>query len=442
MNHVDNPFESPVVLSLCPGLLRGLERGIESALGTTLRVASFVEIEAVILENLLAGMEAGVVDAAPMWANLKTFPYQEFHGRIHGFIGGYPCQPFSVAGQRKGTEDPRHLWPYIANGIRAVRPVWCFFENVIGHLTLGFEEVKAELELMGYEVEAGIYSAEEVGAPHRRERLFILAIDLEYAQSVEARLHLQQWRSRQKKSYTERTGKDMVHSSGERLQGVGIDGQSRQSELSVSNQGGSDRRTGPEYLGNSESDEQRREWSGESDEGKEVGRSSDEVANTMLEQDERNNERGFLDQSSRSGSKMADSNDQGLQGRDGGELQKCAGKCTARPSSAFKTFPSRPGEEQYPWEEPRTSGYINRLPNSIRKLWRESRKNFAKMLGEEIWNETNRSIEAHFEPPVGTSVNGYLFREDLLRGAGNGVVWQTAELAFRDLMRKHAEKVN
>lgn len=109
--YVDNTLESPAVLSLCTGM-RGLERGIERAIGPV-RTVAYVEIEAFIIENLVQQMEQGVLAPAPVWSNLKTFPSEQFHGKIHGITGGYPCQPFSVAGQQKGTEDPRHLWPYI-----------------------------------------------------------------------------------------------------------------------------------------------------------------------------------------------------------------------------------------------------------------------------------------------------------------------------------------
>lgn len=175
---MDTTKQSLTVLSLCPGIL-GLERGIERALegsGLELDVIAYVEVEAFIIANIIAGMESGVLAPRPVWANLKTFPWEQFHNKVHLFVGGYPCQPFSTAGQRQGTEDPRHLWPYIKEGISAVRPVCCFFENVRGHLSLGFEEVYADLRELGYEVRFGIYSAEEVGAPHKRERLFIMAI--------------------------------------------------------------------------------------------------------------------------------------------------------------------------------------------------------------------------------------------------------------------------
>jgi DNA (cytosine-5)-methyltransferase 1 len=174
MNHVDYPFESPTVLSFCPGIL-GLERGIERAIGK-INIAAYVEIEAFIITNLLAGMESGFLDPVPIWTDAKTFDAKPFHNKIHGIIGGYPCQPFSNAGKQIGELDPRHLWPFLRNHIETIKPIWCFFENVEAHLRIGYRTVRAELEQLGYKVEEGIFSAEEVGAPHKRKRLFILAI--------------------------------------------------------------------------------------------------------------------------------------------------------------------------------------------------------------------------------------------------------------------------
>ena len=91
------------------------------------------------------------------------------------WTGSCPCQPFSVAGKRLGADDPRHLWPDVARIVRECEPEWCFFENVRGHVRLGLREVRSELQGMGYRVHAGLFSAEEVGASHQRERLFILA---------------------------------------------------------------------------------------------------------------------------------------------------------------------------------------------------------------------------------------------------------------------------
>ena len=89
--------------------------------------------------------------------------------------GGYPCQPFSHAGNRKGKNDVRHLWPNVLDAIRAIRPRYAILENVSGHLTLGFADVLADLAKIGWSCEWGTYRASDVGAPHRRERIFIIA---------------------------------------------------------------------------------------------------------------------------------------------------------------------------------------------------------------------------------------------------------------------------
>ena len=89
--------------------------------------------------------------------------------------GGYPCQPFSVAGNRNGTDDPRHLWPCFARAIRILRPRLVVAENVRGHLGLGFDAVLADLAAIGFDAEWVVVRASDVGAPHRRERLFIVA---------------------------------------------------------------------------------------------------------------------------------------------------------------------------------------------------------------------------------------------------------------------------
>ena len=170
---VDYPNQLPTVLSLCTGY-GGIERGLSLA-GFEHRTVAHVEIEAFAIANLVAKMEAGQLVPAPVWSDLKTLPAQCFRERIDVLTGGYPCQPFSAAGKRKGTEDPRHLWPYIYDHIRTIRPVRCFFENVEGHISLGLREVIEDLESLGYTVAWGIFSAAEVGAPHQRKRVYILA---------------------------------------------------------------------------------------------------------------------------------------------------------------------------------------------------------------------------------------------------------------------------
>ena len=89
--------------------------------------------------------------------------------------GGYPCQPFSNAGSQKGKDDERHLWPYVRDAIHALRPRYAILENVSGHLTLGLADVLADLTQIGWDAEWGTYRASDIGAPHRRERVFIIA---------------------------------------------------------------------------------------------------------------------------------------------------------------------------------------------------------------------------------------------------------------------------
>lgn len=88
---------------------------------------------------------------------------------------GYPCQPFSTAGNRKGTNDARHLWPYIKEAISVLRPRWAVLENVRGHLSLGFKEVLKDLAEIGYDARWEIVRASDIGAPHQRARLFVIA---------------------------------------------------------------------------------------------------------------------------------------------------------------------------------------------------------------------------------------------------------------------------
>lgn len=162
-----------------------MELGLGLA-GVRHRTVAAIEIEAFAIANLVAKMEQRTLRPFPIWSNLKTFDPAPFRGRVDLITGGYPCQPFSTAGKRKGAEDSRHLWPYLSKIIDAIKPLWCFFENVEGHLSLGYGEVYRSLRDMGYTVESGIFSSQEAGGSHQRKRLFILA-KLEYSKSIRTR---------------------------------------------------------------------------------------------------------------------------------------------------------------------------------------------------------------------------------------------------------------
>jgi len=337
---VDNTKEPVNIISFCTGT-RGIERGLERA-GLNVRERVILEIEAVVIENLVQQMEQGVLAPTPIFTNLKKFDGRPFRGKIHGITAGWPCQPFSVAGKQLGKEDPRHLWPYIKKHIGAIRPLFVFGENVPGHINLGYREVRSDLEGLGYTVEEGIFSASEVGAPHQRKRLFILAI-----------------------------------------------------------------RT--DQLGNPTGNNEWRERSNECSREIQAGRSSDELANTehygyaaseiRTGVEERSGvpsgqEDG--EQLERRGNNMADSSSSRSQiGLSESEQREEGNSGVVDHSSNKHQWPTNPGQEQFDWEAPRV------------------------------------------ESSVGFTVNGYSFREDLLRLLGNAVVEQTAELAFRTLLGKH-----
>jgi DNA (cytosine-5)-methyltransferase 1 len=143
--------------------------GLDIAVGGDL--AWYAEIEPAACQ-VLAHHYPGVVNLGDItaidWADVE---------HVDVITGGYPCQPFSHAGNRKGKNDVRHLWPNVLDAIRAIRPRYAIMENVSGHLTLGFADVLADLAEIGWSCEWGTYRASDVGAPHRRERIFIVAIN-------------------------------------------------------------------------------------------------------------------------------------------------------------------------------------------------------------------------------------------------------------------------
>ena len=101
-----------------------------------------------------------------------------YRGTIDVLSGGFPCQPYSVAGMQLGKEDPRHLWPHMFRAAREIRPRWIVGENVFGIVNWGgglvFEEVQADLEAEGYEVQPFVLPACGINAPHKRDRVFFI----------------------------------------------------------------------------------------------------------------------------------------------------------------------------------------------------------------------------------------------------------------------------
>ena len=172
--NVDSSQQLPSVIAFCAGY-GGIERGLELA-GLEHNVIAYVEIEAYAIANLVAKMETGLLVPAPVYTDLKTFPAEVFRGKVDLITGGYPCQSFSAAGKRKGFDsETGHIWGHIRRHIQTIRPIRCFFENVEGHISLGLNSVISDLEEDGYSTAWGIFSAREVGAPHQRKRVYIMA---------------------------------------------------------------------------------------------------------------------------------------------------------------------------------------------------------------------------------------------------------------------------
>ena len=176
---MDNTKESIRHLSLCSGY-GGIDLGLRRVLPEC-RTVAYVEIEAFAIQNLVDKIETEQLDTAPVHTNLKTFPFRKFRGCVDIISGGFPCQPFSNAGTKQSTEDPRHLFPYILEGIRECRPSVVFLENVEGIISSKtgdgepvLKYVLRSLEEVGYRATAGVFSASEIGAPHQRKRVFIM----------------------------------------------------------------------------------------------------------------------------------------------------------------------------------------------------------------------------------------------------------------------------
>ena len=110
----------------------------------------------------------------PNYGDIKAIDWASVEP-IDILTAGYPCQPFSHAGSRKGTNDERHIFPYILEAISILRPRWVILENVRGHLSLGLKEVLQGLASEGYDAQWQVVRASDVGAPHQRARLFIIA---------------------------------------------------------------------------------------------------------------------------------------------------------------------------------------------------------------------------------------------------------------------------
>jgi len=399
-------------LSLCSGY-EGIGHGLRRVL-PTLREIAFVEREGFPIANLENKMQKVQLDTAPIHTDLKTFPYRKFRGCVDILSGGFPCQPFSAAGKRQATEDPRHLFPYIADGIRECEPRIVFLENVQGILscTTGDGEpvlkyVLRTLEEMGYRATAGIFSAEEVGAPHQRKRVYILG----YASSLGSYRGIENQNDEQ--SEVSREGLERVRGGEDSFDGARETGQ----------------------LGNSDSQRcegERLRRDEEQSEGVVSRRSSEELGNSDSGRLEGSEEEGRnRGNAVRSSEELADCKGEGLEGHSRLRSEQDWG---CEPSSQG-LWPARPSEPQYEWEEPRV------VVNSTSKGLEGGRGQSLQGADQGLAG-TDRS-DGQTEPQLGGATDGSTSRVDAtvnridrLRLLGNGVVPMTAAKAFVTLIQR------
>ena len=164
-------------LSLFTGAGGG-DLAMQHLLGFTCK--GYVEYEPYCQEVIKARIADGFLGAAPIFGDIRKFisdGYAEsYRGMVDLITGGFPCQPFSVAGKRQGADDERNMWPHTIECVRQIRPRFAFLENVPGLFHSGyFGRILGDLAEGGYDMRWRVLSAAEVGAPHRRNRLWIVA---------------------------------------------------------------------------------------------------------------------------------------------------------------------------------------------------------------------------------------------------------------------------
>ena len=396
----------------------GIERGIELAGEQITHIAS-CEIEAYSQANLIKEMEAGRLASHPIWTDAKTFPGEQFLGKVDLFTGGFPCQPFSSAGSRNADEDPRHLFPACLRAVESFRPNRILLENVAGLISAklggdGWSDPKGtpvlihvlrELERRGYKTAWGVFSASEAGAPHQRKRVFILG-ELANTDDVglqsrgtsrslqqESRKALTEWdKSSQttENNSSSRCTEKLADSNGSRISGggslqgcqpnrQGIQGNKARNEDSVRSEMQRCSSLAREELANSMCEGSSRPL-----------RNTQDISEGWEGETRHSTEASISERGSK---ELADCNSERLEGalssRETHSIQRS--EQVESITRHGHIWPTRPGQHQGSMEEPRT------------------------------------------KPKLGRTINGASHRVERLRMLGNGVVPQTAAIAWKVL---------
>ena len=160
-------------LSICSGY-GGIELGLKQVIDRT-RVVCYVENEITQAKILAQRIKEGRLDEAPIWSDLRSFNAKLFRGKVDILTGGFPCQPHSLAGKQQGEQDPRELSGEVLRIADELGRPTLFLENVPGIKRFYWDNIRPKLQAMGYRTEEILVTARETGAPHKRQRIFILA---------------------------------------------------------------------------------------------------------------------------------------------------------------------------------------------------------------------------------------------------------------------------